>query len=296
MNYLDFQNPIISFQNAMAEVGLLPQFPIVSDGEIHRFKVEGDKIGSKNGWYVFHLGENPYGAYGSWKYGSAYKWFHKKNRYRDIEPLKLIELENDLRKKLNDREKSQITAAKKARYIWSKSNEADLSHPYLIKKKVPATGIRQYYDNILVPIYVNQELVNLQMIDLYSNKKFLKNGVVKGGFTPLGELKNCQKIYVCEGWATGATLFQYLGCPVACALNAYNLIEVAKQILYSYPDSNIIIAADDDRKTELNPGKTYAEKAARAIGSSYIIPQWPIGAPENLTDFNDLVLYLEVMS
>jgi hypothetical protein len=41
------------FRNTMRNAGLLCQDPILPDGELHRFKPEGDS--EPNGWYVLHV-------------------------------------------------------------------------------------------------------------------------------------------------------------------------------------------------------------------------------------------------
>ena len=55
----------------------------------------------------------------------------------------------------------------------------------------------------------------------------------------------------------------------------------------------LIFAADDDRQTEGNPGKTYAMAAAAALRCGLILPPWPDNAPLHLTDFNDLHQWME---
>ena len=58
-----------------------------------------------------------------------------------------------------------------------------------------------------------------------------------------------------------------------------------------YPDAQIIIAGDDDRQTEGNPGRTAANAAAVAVGGMVVFPEWPPGAPADLTDYNDLATW-----
>src|SRR5690554_5627604 len=61
--------PVTMFADALRCVfGQLDWLPI-PDGQIHRFKVPGDKPGSHNGWYVLYLDGIASGAFGSWKAG-----------------------------------------------------------------------------------------------------------------------------------------------------------------------------------------------------------------------------------
>jgi putative DNA primase/helicase len=79
---------------------------------------------------------------------------------------------------------------------------------------------------------------------------------------------------------------------VLAALNAGNLKPVAVACRQHWPSAEIIIAGDDDRQTNGNPGATKAREAAIAAGAELALPQWPEGAPENLSDFNDLAVWL----
>jgi len=56
------------------------------------------------------------------------------------------------------------------------------------------------------------------------------------------------------------------------------------------PKAHIIIAGDDDHKTEGNPGRTKAIEAASSIDTSVVFPDFGENLPEKATDFNDLHL------
>ncbi|MDT4886802.1 hypothetical protein FQZ97_1231960 [compost metagenome] len=97
---------------------------------------------------------------------------------------------------------------------------------------------------------------------------------------------------MCEGWATGATLHESTGQPVACAMNAGNLKPVALALRAKYGDQvELVIAGDDDRQTPGNPGRTSGMAAALAAGALITFPDWPASAPQSLTDFNDLAIW-----
>jgi putative DNA primase/helicase len=80
--------------------------------------------------------------------------------------------------------------------------------------------------------------------------------------------------------------------PVLVAFNAGNLIPVALTARKRWPDAELIIAGDDDRGKEGNPGATKARQAAIAASALVTLPQWPDDAPKHLTDFNDLACWL----
>ena len=74
-------------------------------------------------------------------------------------------------------------------------------------------------------------------------------------------------------------------------MNAGNLKPVALALRGDYPDTEIIIAGDDDRLTVGNPGRTSANAAAAACGGLVTFPEWPAEAPQALSDFNDLAAW-----
>nr|VFJ67451.1 MAG: putative DNA primase/helicase [Candidatus Kentron sp. FM]VFJ69182.1 MAG: putative DNA primase/helicase [Candidatus Kentron sp. FM]VFK17966.1 MAG: putative DNA primase/helicase [Candidatus Kentron sp. FM] len=95
---------------------------------------------------------------------------------------------------------------------------------------------------------------------------------------------------ICEGWATGCTLAEdEPEALVLAAIDAGNLKAVAMEARHHWPSVERVIAGDDDRQTPGNPGATKARAAAIASGAVLAFPQWPEGAPDTLTDFNDLV-------
>jgi putative DNA primase/helicase len=62
--------------DAMAAAGLAPAKPLslLGDGKLMRYRVEGDKAGSKNGWVVYYSQPAPAGAFGTWKTGETHTW------------------------------------------------------------------------------------------------------------------------------------------------------------------------------------------------------------------------------
>ncbi|QQE88541.1 toprim domain-containing protein [Azotobacter chroococcum] len=186
----------------------------------------------------------------------------------------------------------QQRAAALAAQQWETAGPANPRHPYLTRKDVEPHGLRQSGDVLLVPLRTAAgELVNLQRIRPDGDKRFLPGGAVLGAFHLLGEVHPGGLLYVCEGWATGATLHeQYEGAgAVACAMNAGNLRPVALALRARYGHAvELVIAGDDDRQTEGNPGRTAANAAALAAWGLVMFPEWPAGAPLELSDFNDL--------
>ncbi|ANC01377.1 hypothetical protein AB688_04230 [Pseudomonas putida] len=182
----------------------------------------------------------------------------------------------------------QGVAAERAITMWSKAFAADVRHPYLMRKQIAPRGIRQHGQDLLIPLYAEGLMVNLQRITANGEKRFLPGGQVKGAYCPIGRPVRGARLYVAEGWATACTIHDLTGCAVAAAMNAGNLKPVALAMKAKYPDALLVIAGDDDRETEGNPGRTAAMAAALAAGAEVSFPEWPDSAPLALSDFNDL--------
>ena len=73
---------MIVMLDAMRAAGLAPakDLALVPDGRLRRYRVEGDKPGSANGWAVLHDGAIQSGAFGSWKTGVTHTWRQHSDR------------------------------------------------------------------------------------------------------------------------------------------------------------------------------------------------------------------------
>ena len=183
----------------------------------------------------------------------------------------------------------QAEAAAAAANRWAAAAQAE-EHPYLTTKGVRAHGIRiEAQHTLLIPMRdIEGRLHSVQAIAPDGSKRFMPGGRVKGCYqaigTPLG------RVVVCEGYATGATVQEQTGAAVAVAFNAGNLLPVAKALRFKFPGITLVIAADDDWKTDGNPGLTAARNAARAVSGLLAVPNFgDLPRPDNATDFNDLM-------
>lgn len=184
----------------------------------------------------------------------------------------------------------QAETAKQARQWWASAKPADPLHPYLVKKQLRPYGLRQRGNALLVPLFIDGELINLERIFPDGAKRPLPAGRVKGAASLVGRIAGAERVLVAEGWATGAALYATTGCPVVIARNAANLEPVARRLRQRLPeDVTITIAADDDRFTEGNPGMNKARIASLAIGGKLLTPTF-CGRCESCTDFADVAL------
>lgn len=284
----DQGDSVARFHEALQDAyGFLPFVP-VPDGCIHRFHVPGDKAGSLAGWYVLYGGDISSGAFGSWKQGGSRTW-HSRQPVNAIEHEQLCLRTQQARQQ---REAAQLQshqeASAYASKLWHTACAASSEHPYLQAKGLQPHCLRQLNGLLLVPLFFDGTLVNLQRIHEDGTKRFLSGGKVKGACSYLGIATPGEFLYVCEGWATGATLHENTGAAVACAMNAGNLLEVGRQLQHQHPEALLVVAGDDDRLTEGNPGRTAANNAAKALGCGVVFPCWSGEEPLELSDFNDL--------
>lgn len=282
-------DPIRAFLDVMqAAFGPLAFLPI-ADGRIHRFHAPGDRPGSKNGAYQLFPEGIVSGWYGTWK--DAGNWHNWSSR-QPATPLEVEQVRQRSEQAKQQREaelkNNQQEAAEKALRLWRDAFPADANHPYLVAKGCQPHDLRQLGQMLLVPLYHEGQLVNLQRIFSNSDKRNLAGGMVTSCYSPLGITKPDQPMYICEGWATGATLYEETGAAVACAMNCGNLLAVGEHLRRLYPDAVLIIAGDDDRLPPDNPGRAYAVKAARKLNCGVVFPPWAGTEPRSLTDFNDL--------
>lgn len=285
-----------AFCTAMQAVyGPLDWLP-VADGTIHRFRVPDDKPGSLNGWYILYLDGIASGAFGSWKTGGSNTWSSREPAdHREAEQVRQ-RIEQARRLRESERLQRQQKAAQRAAYLWRNARPADPAHPYLVAKRVGPHDLRQRGDELLVPLRnVAGDLVNLQRIGADGSKRFLFGGQVQGAFHLLGQIDPSNTLFICEGFATGATLIeQYRGVyGVACAMNAGNLQPLALALRERFAEGlDLLIAGDDDRLTSGNPGRKAANATAVAAACFAVFPEWPANAPDHLTDFNDLQCWI----
>ena len=185
-----------------------------------------------------------------------------------------------------ERAQRQQQAAQVAARRWQAATPAT-EHPYLSAKGVQAHGVKLEGEALLIPMRDTAgTLHSVQVIDPEGGKRFLPGGRVKGCYHAIGKPEGV--LIVCEGYATGASIHEATGHAGAVAFNAGNLEAVAQALRQKYPDARLIVAADDDWRTDGNPGVTKATAAARAAGALLAVPRFPADRPDKATDFNDL--------
>jgi putative DNA primase/helicase len=268
-----------AFKAAMLDVGVKTDEAIIADGKLHRVYGIGDKRGSKNIAYVLHIDGKPAGWWQYFKTGVTGTWSASGKR----EPMTAaMNKQIEYAKEVRAMELAELNqqAAEKARYIWEQATPITKAsqHPYLVTKRIHPHGVRLYKGALVVAIYDEiGAILNLQFINADGSKRFLSGGKKKGCFSFIG--KPTETLLLCEGWATGASLYEATGHYVIVAMDAGNLKPVAEIILRQYSNGKIIVCADND-----SIGIEKATAAAFACGGLVIVP--PLAGH----DFNDFII------
>ncbi len=284
-------DPSATFLSQAAELGCEIGV-LITDGTLQRFDI--GKKGNKAGWYIFHL-HNDFasGVIGNWKTGLKQNWCSKSDHELSAGEKEKLQVQRkiDREKRQALQEKIQGEAKSKANFIWNNAKPADQGHLYLKTKNVAPHDTRQSRGSLVIPVSDKDGVIHtLQFITPGNEKRFLFGGKKKGcSFTIQGD----SNLIICEGFSTGASIHQATGSTVIVAFDCGNLESVARVVRRQCPDSNITIAADNDRFTTDNPGIKDAQKAGRAINANVTWPDFSNISggddPDNkLTDFNDL--------
>lgn len=182
----------------------------------------------------------------------------------------------------------------KVKAAWDSAKPAD-SHPYLEARRVKSYGLRvDSTGALLVPIHYAGQMVSIQRIpaDLTQKKKNIADAPNKGGSFMIGDPESSTRIYVAEGYATAASVHEATGEPVVVTFGVDNLLLVGMRLRGTYPEKEIVFAADDDADKAVNVGVEKATKAAEEVDGLVAIPEFGKSRPEGVSDFNDMARLL----
>lgn len=298
---IDLFTAIKNFQDAIATAGF-GRPDIEADGQIQRFDLPEDRAGSKNGWYVFFADDNPCpaGCFGSWKHGQMGTW-SAKAKY-ELSAAEVAEQDRRIAEVKAARKAAQEQAGlKAAERLWSMytrlPDATPDNTPYLERKQVGSFGgVKSLRGTLCVPLLDREgRFAGLQFIPAKEGekKKFGKDVSPTDRFNVLQG--DNATVYICEGYATGASIHMATGHTVVLAFTANNLLAVGKQIrdLPAFQGSSFILAADDDRWARRpdgqlwNAGLENARAASAALGIPIVSPVFR-DLSSRPTDFNDL--------
>lgn len=306
-----------------------------------RCKIEGDH--EKRGWYrLFELplsgGDSLItGSFGVWRGddNGAMKVQISRGEKSKLDHAQLEAIaarqKEDARRAAADLKRQHQQAAAKATRWWAQCGDGG-EHPYLNRKGLRGLGLfgarMSKSGNLVIPMGDGHGAISgLQVI--YADPKIKEKKGRDKDFTPPGLEKKARwfqigsptasggTILVTEGFATGATLHQATGLPVAVAFDAGNLMPVGQALdkLYRHR-AKLLFCADDDylakckkcnkytlvenpvcshcgeEHEKINTGSVRAASAAVAVSSgAWVAPKFDADRPvdrKGPTDFNDL--------
>lgn len=316
------------FKAAALNKGLIID-QVQATGTLIRVPVEGDGPKMKSGAYVLHLDGHPAGFIQNFKTGFKANWkselevdFTKqridasdaKARFEAKEQQK--EIAHEQTSKRTIKEIAEIKESGRTLY-YEKDGELKAGNPYLLRKDFEAGesfgALIDKKGNIALPLQdINGKIWAMQRI-LSDGRKFItvnktakerqENTPIlskkKGNFFVIGDnnFAKADKLMVCEGFATGATLHKAAQqqIPVVVALDAGNLPIVVKNIKEKFKDMKLLVALDDDQakgNTNGNPGLQAGEvvKNMQLEGITFRVPKFNQDEiASGFSDFNDLM-------
>ena len=273
----------------MSGHGLTWAGQIVQDGKLHRFKAEGDH--AANSWYVLFPGK-PFvaGAYGCWKRQFQENWSYKNGERPSRQELATLQSQwkkADEQREADEKARHGRLAEKATEYVTSLPHCGD--HLYFQTKNVPSLGavrIDESENLVVLPLTDGKKVWSYQTIDAVGDKLFMPGGRVQGCFYIVSDRPD-GPVVICEGYATGASIHLATGWATVCAMNCGNILATGENIQKLWPGRLIVIAADNDRFTDGNPGVSKARVAADKLKCKIVIPEFPENDLRS-TDFNDL--------
>ena len=265
--------------------GGAPAYEALVSGKMIRFATS-DRRGDDSGWCkLFEDCES--GVFGCWRQGISDNWQSRKNRTPEEQAALMVQVQQAKAEAASIEAELRAKCREKSAKLWEKGRDVEARHHYLATKNIKPYGSRQLGRLLMVPVRdINGVLHGLQFIMPNGTKRFKSGTAVTGCYHAIGKING--KILIAEGFATGATLHEITGHAVACAFFAGNLKPVSMALREKYPDTVLVICADDDHLTEGNPGLTKATEAAHSIGGLLAIPRFPATRKDDDTDFNDL--------
>ncbi|MGI9152626.1 MAG: toprim domain-containing protein, partial [Rubrivivax sp.] len=302
-------------------------------GDRRRCKIDGDR--ERRGWYHLHelrtdAGDTLLvGAYGIWRGDDpgtqkiTVRGNPLSTQQREALRARILA---DQKRAAGLRAAQAQRASQRAAAMWARLSPLGDSD-YLERKGVIGHGVRYSPTGaLIIPMLdVGGVVHGLQVIyptgsdkakRLGRDKDFWPAGLAKVGrmFT-IGSPAASSILLLCEGYATGASLYEATGLPVAVAFDAGNLLSVAQALVQRHRGLRVLVCADDDYLAKCpackgytlaaepacrhcgvahersNTGITAASTVALAVGGAWCAPRFAADRPldhKGPTDFNDL--------
>lgn len=262
---------------------------------IQRFKDLNSSHGGKDIFIALHGDKGA--TFGDWHDQSGWvTWWMNSTHKISLEERREREYQRMLMDELNRKRRDH--AVKRAEKYWLSCIAEDTvkQHHYILKKKINPYYAKSIVKNrwikniLLIPVRdIDYQFQSVQIIKSNGFKRLWKGTSSKNNMIWLS-LKLPENyngvIRVCEGYATGCTIFQVTQQPVICAINAYNMVDIITQLKRRYIHANIKICADNDGHLTDNIGLKMGRLASGIAAGNLHYPIFNSG--EKPSDFNDL--------
>lgn len=192
------------------------------------------------------------------------------------------QLEADRQQREQERQQQAADDAEQRRatfarlYAGMRQSVAHGESDYLQSKGLTGFNYPVMSDGSLLLPLVDESgaVVAAQTITPQGDKRLLTGSAKRGAYHAVNAPEQPQTVIIAEGLATALSV--HLMRPDAltvCAIDAGNLLPVAIQMRQQHPQTQIIIAADNDRLGDKpNTGTERAEKAASAVAGYVAVP------------------------
>lgn len=319
----------------LRDAGLLVDELVI--GARQRCRIDGGDR-EKRGWYRLHelrLDSGDYlivGSYGIWRGadpGTTKVELGKGAPMSNEQRLALrARLAEDRKQEQAARRAESGRAAIRAQAMWARL-APDGDSDYLRRKCIQAHGVRfSEAGTLVVPLLdAGGQIHGLQLIfpsghprrkKLGRDKDFWPAGLAKQGHHfCIGSPVAVAVCLLCEGYATGATLYEATGLPTVIAFDAGNLVHVADALRKRHRGLRVLVCADDDYLGKCracgvltptfgsscthcgqphgltNSGMAGADACALAVSGAVVVPAFGAERPldkKGPTDFNDLAV------
>jgi len=280
--------------------GLVVDF-IDTSGELVRVPVSAtasnrpDKTNERSGWYVYNqLDADFVCLYGNWRTALEQKFTSYNTNEMTVAQKRDLQVKVE-EAQLRREEAKKIKQDEVALYVKDKFAKAGevKEHKYLTDKRVENHGLRlTSTNNLMIPLHtiikssdtglLVSRIRSLQYIFPDGSKKFASGGEVRGNIFLIGVehhlLPTLETLVICEGYATGSSIYEATGLPCAVVFSA-NFCLTATTRLRAITNSKFLLALDNDTS---GVGEKCANEVASAVSNCMV------RLPSVIGDFNDL--------
>lgn len=141
--------------------------------------------------------------------------------------------------------------------------------------------------DLLIPtMTLDKKFASYQKITGYGDKFFRPDAPKQGSVYPIGRFnENTKRVYLCEGYATGCSLYAITQETVLVCFDVGNVKTIAQQLSEKFPNIEVIIATDYDSTTKTQTGLVSALNIADQFGQKFVFASTVVSG----SDWNDLV-------